>query len=484
MTFSAPVLHDRGCGWHLDLRSHIMFSPDRFEGADLARGFWKATYLHETAHWMRYQSSTIGLMLTLLQRAKAITAMSAISALSSSSRATLVRRFHSGAPVWSTEGRFDPGHLGDDFALMGQSWLDLQVVYTLLFDANGIDGFAWQYDEALGCALSDAWRAAASFPGMLPHPGNAVADHLCRDLPRIDPRTGRTITTRSLWECASALDELRTDGLTADDRAQVNELVQYKLDEPEYGAPWVWANNQCAGGTTPDMFHVVVHLSMNPPLPFWDPAATAMTWENLYPPARFVRLYRAVAENSFLHEMIARSQVPAGLLDEIASLAGVPVGRIPGVPAFDGGAHPAVAQPVTGGHNAVVKNALTLSHLLDETPLEAVWPTIESVHAQDGDDDWDQWLATLRSRTRFTAPILMSFADGHYSAGSAEPVLNDVDMASFVRGAWGFGVLDELIQGRPSAAAEQLFLPSKLRIDTSVEKFIDRYVTDPGAPWW
>lgn len=483
MAFPAPMLHDRGCGWYLDLRSHIMFSRDKLEGSDIARGFWKAAYLHETAHWMRYQSSTIGLLLTLLQRAKAITAMRAISELPRLLRVDLIRRLRSGTPVWSTERGFDPNHLGEDFALMGQSWLDLQVVFTLLFDANGIDGIAWQYDEALGCALSDAWRAAASFPGMLPHPGNAVADHLCRDFPKLSPQTGRTITTRSLWECASTLDELRTNGLTADDQSQLAELVRYKLDEPEYGAPWAWANGQCVGGTTPDMFQLVVHLAMNPPLPFWDPAVTAMSWEDLYPPARFARLYRTVAENSFLHETVVSSRVPAGLLEEIASLSSVPVGRVPGVPDFDVSLHPAVAQPTTGGHNAVVKNALTLSHLLDESPLEAVWPTIESVHVHDG-EDWGKWLATMQSRTRFAAPILMSFADGHYSAGLVEPVLSDVDMASFVRGAWGFGVLDELIQGRPSAAAEQLFIPRDLRIETSVEKFIDRYVSEPGAPWW
>lgn len=45
-------------------------------------------------------------------------------------------------------------------------------------------------------------------------------------------------------------------------------------------------------------------------------------------------------------------------------------------------------------------------------------------------DDWGQWLTTRQSRMRFTAPILMSFAGGHYSAGAVEPVLSDLDMAT------------------------------------------------------
>jgi hypothetical protein len=201
------------------------------------------------------------------------------------------------------------------------------------------------------------------------------------------------------------------------------------------------------------------------------------------PPARFARLYRTVAEHSYFHELIVDAHIPDGLLAEVASLSGVPIGRIPAVPVFDVAAHPAVAQSLAGGHNAVVKSALTLSHLLNGSPHEAVWPTVESVHAVD-DHDWDKWLKAKLSLTRFTAPILMSFADGQFSAGTVEPVLSSADMASFVRRAWDFGVLDELLQGRRSAAAEQLFLPSDLRIEAPVEKFIDRYVSGSRPLRW
>ncbi|MCX4598446.1 hypothetical protein OG819_55950 [Streptomyces sp. NBC_01549] len=153
--FAAPLLSAGPCGWHLDLRSHILFSPDRFESDEDARDFWHATYQHEIAHWVRYQTSSIGLLLVLLQRARAITAQRAIQEVPDRMRDQIVERFRAGHPLWSYESGYDPSMAGSEFALMGQIWLDLRFTYEALLDFENLRGVRWRAADAVGNAISD-----------------------------------------------------------------------------------------------------------------------------------------------------------------------------------------------------------------------------------------------------------------------------------------------------------------------------------------
>ena len=112
-----------------------MFSPHAFDGdRATVSPFWQFTFHHETAHWVRWQSSSIGMLLSALQRARGITANNALCNLDKKTRTRVIEDALNGVPIWTLESGYAPGFAGEDFALSGQFWLDHYVAYKVLFD--------------------------------------------------------------------------------------------------------------------------------------------------------------------------------------------------------------------------------------------------------------------------------------------------------------------------------------------------------------
>ncbi|MFE7236387.1 hypothetical protein ACFVAF_38475 [Streptomyces sp. NPDC057596] len=475
--FAAPLLSAGSCGWHLDLRSHILFSPDRYESDPDARDFWNATYQHEIAHWIRYQTSSIGLLLVLLQRARAITAQQAIQELPGRTRDQIIQRFRAGHPLWSFASGYDPSVAGAEFALMGQFWLDLRFTYEVLFDFEKLSGIRWHAADAVGSAISDAWRAAESFSGMAMHPGNEIADGLLHGRVRPVVVNGHHLTTRSLWESASTLDELRPKWTPDDNNfSELSKLVRYKLDEPVYGGAWKVANQLCQAGTTPEMFLVVVHIATNPALPYWGSPITRLDWDDLYPPSRFLRIYELIARNMYLHDIVGRGREEdlAQLLELITRQAGVqyadPITHAE--PGLD--SHPAANQHLVGDLNAVIRSSLYLRHHWSESPSRFILPSTSQAYAMadGGKDEIDR----LRLVSSAAEPPLMQFADGLWSG----PFFHDRHPA-FLLNAWAHNTLDALITG--GDPEDQSYLPAQARQDAVLERFRQRYLADNFAAW-
>lgn len=476
--FPPPVLTEAACGWSLDLRSHIMFSPDAFESDPGSRDFWHATYQHEIAHWVRYQTSSIGLLLTVLQRARAITAQRAINELPDSTRAAVVNRLRAGQPLWTFDSGYDPSLAGPEFAVMGQAWLDLYYAYQLLFDISAVAPLRWHPDEALGSALSDGWRAACSFSGMNQHPGNYVADRLYRG--KVKPVTidGYHLTTRSLWESASTLDELRSDSRDGETLRQLEKLVTYKLEEPGYGGPWAVANRMCPGGTTVIMFLVAVHIATNPPLPYWDQSVRSLTWSDLYPPLRFVKVYDYLRSNLYLHEALEgnREGVPE-ILDTILRESGItyaiPIGGGHGQLTLD--VHPSVSQPIVGDLNTVIRSGLFLRSHWADSPSRFIMPSTSKAYGLVVNDRDE--IETLRRVEGASHPPLLQFSDGLHTGG----LLTNSQQGTYCSGAWGHNTLDALILGK--SVVEQSYLPKGMRVDDPFERFQRNYLAGRTLAW-
>lgn len=475
--FAAPLLSAGPCGWHLDLRSHILFSPDRYESDEDARDFWNATYQHEIAHWVRYQTSSIGLLLVLLQRARAITAQRAILELPDHMRDQVVERFRAGHPLWSFESGHDPSVAGDEFALMGQIWLDLRFTYEALLDMENLRGVRWHAADAVGSAISDAWRAAEAFSGMTEHPGNEIADGLLHGRMRPIVVNGHHLTTRSLWESASTLDELRPKwGADADNFVELSRLVRYKMDEPVYGGAWKAANQLCQTGTTPEMFLLVVHIATNPALPYWGSPVTRLHWDDLYPPSRFLRIYEFIARNMYLHDILADGQEEgiAQVLDLIPRKAGVGYAAPITHAEPDLDSHPAADQHLVGDLNAVIRSSLYLRHHWSESPSRFILPSTSHVYAMaDGGKDEIDRLSLVWSAAH---PPLMQFTDGLWSG----PLFHERRPA-FLLNAWAHNTLDTLITG--GDPEDQSYLPEQARRDGAFERFRQRYLTEHVAAW-
>ena len=324
-------------GSHLDLRSHIAFFDDALQPSAAQRSapFWNSVHLHERAHWIRLRGSSVGLLLALLQRARIKTAEEALSLISKKQGLDLINHRKESA-IWSYKTGYEPGLAGEDFALYGQFWLDLRYAADLIFDSDRISGFPWHGADSIRCAIADAWNFSSGLPGYLPFPGNSIAEAFLQGDVTIEPfpqyswvRTFRkgvegieqrplglfpsepALTTRLLWECASSLDEMAQALRLKDDIASHDpdliRLLNLKMSETSYGLPWQLARHMCGlAGTTALLFLIAVDIAMNPPLPFLEPLKP-QSWEDFYPPSRFLKAYQVIAEISSLHEINARN---------------------------------------------------------------------------------------------------------------------------------------------------------------------------------
>ncbi|MFI5801115.1 hypothetical protein [Streptomyces sp. NPDC051677] len=392
-------------------------------------------------------------------------------------RDQIVARFRAGHPVWSFEFGYDPSVAGAEFALMGQFWLDLRFTYQAIFDFEKLSEVRWHAADAVGSAISDAWRAAESFTGMTMHPGNEIADGLLRGRVRPIVVNGHHLTTRSLWESASTLDELRSGCDSDDDNfAELSQLVRYKLDEPVYGGAWKVANQLCRAGTTPEMFLVAVHIATNPALPFWSSPVTRLDWDDLYPPSRFLRIYEFIARNMYLHDIVGRGQEDdlSQVLKLLSSQAGVPYADPIGYSELDLDSHPAASQHLVGDLNTVIRKSLYLRHHWSESPSRFILPNTSQVYTMDdgGKDEIDR----LRLVSSAAEPPLMQFADGLWSG----PFFKD-RLSAFLLNAWARNTLDALITG--GDLEDQSYLPAQARQDEAFERFRQRYLADNMAVW-
>jgi hypothetical protein len=309
-----------------------MFSPHAFDGEEAGESpFWKFTYQHEVAHWVRWQSSSIGLLLSALQRARGLTAYKALCGLDTRTRAQIIYEARNGAPIWTLESGYAPGFAGEDFALSGQFWLDQYIAYQVLLDDSALGRFRCP-EESFSCAIADAWLAFSTFPNIMGHPGNAVAENIFTGRIESVVRFGYRLTTRSLFECASTLDELRPGEKHAEDvwRDQVR-MINYKLEDEAYGGPWQVANRMCPDGTNAKMVQLAVHIALNPPLPFWDENVKNLSWSDLYPPARFIKVYEYISRfPKSLHEVFDKNSLEDAveiLIGIIRQNSGVPYAK-------------------------------------------------------------------------------------------------------------------------------------------------------------
>jgi hypothetical protein len=474
--FPAPVLRSGTCGWRVDLRSHVLFADQPFEGGEQSRDFWLATYRHETAHWVRYQTSSIGLLLTLLLRARAVTGQRALNVLPRDARSRVMRQSLTGTPIWHFGGGFNAEFAGHGFALQGQAWLDLEYAYQLLFDIDTVH-MRWSPLEALNSAISDAWRAAASFPGATAHPGNHVADHLVLGAPARVTFRGTSLTTRSLWECASTIDELwfdsRPDAATQRD---LERLVGFKLADAVYGGPWLAAKSLCGSALTHEAFLALIHIAANPELPFWTNDMRPFQWDDIYPPTRFLVALRCLADKPQLIPLCGNT---GEQLDEfvfrLCRDAGLSYARplAEGALALD--EHPGLNQPVVGDLNAVVRAGLFLRSAWSGSLRRAVFPAFPSVYRSRGDEESMRLTQLVHAAS---LPILMDFEDGLY----ASSLLTEQQQGAFCLHAWGHNALDGWIRGNPTGS-QQDYLPRQTRVPKPEERFADEYLRGDLLMW-
>lgn len=453
--------------WRLDLESHVLFAPELADGPEDGRYFWSTSFQHEVGHWVRWQSSSIGLLLSLLRRARTITACNSLNRLTDKGRAWIID-FVKARPLWSYAAGYEPNLVDPDFALSGQMWLDMLCLESLLLDsADGIVG-TWPGDAAVGPALSDAWRAAESFPMMATHPGNSFADHFFSELPtEVALRTpDRRLTTRSIWESACSLDELSIHPHGQDaDIPDHRWMLRAKLKSDRYGFA-VRIAQELTGPVSAKLFGLVAWLATDPPLPFLH-TQEPIRWSDFSPPYRFMRLYSALGANPVLRDPPSDHGVYE-FADDLLRAAGLSRAQWPETPIrdeiwgiekdrlvptrdmrLDFHSHPKAGQRFVGSLNMLVKASLALRAVFAEMPSKYAYPHIDDIYMSNGDGQ--DLIYRANSVRSLLVPLAMDFKDGLHQGGmdpaTLAPIISRQDVVDYIAGVYFRASLDSFIKG-------------------------------------
>lgn len=476
--------------WRLDLDSLIIFSPEAYaeggSGGDEQRVFWSARFQHEVAHWTRWQSTSVGLALTLMRRAAGLRAQQSLAATGVANRRRLIRIAES-RPIWSRETDYEPGLIDEDFALNGQFWLDLDYAFKLLFEPAEVEGLHWFSDGALSSALTDAWLAAGSFPSLTSTPDGLHVDELLTFGPTSAPlwfsRDFEPLSTRGIWESACTLDELRevAELESSNDSEEYLRLLRKKLSSSRYGGAWAFAR-QVVPGIRPHVFQALATISCDPPMPFLGGYDAAISFEDIYPPARLARLCSALSDRSSLLAQLNRELV----LEEehcsvLAGCAGLAVASWPSSPPergimvglegrrapvagwqLDLSSHPGVDQPVVGHANARIRASIALRSAFKEAPDVFLRPSIRNIFTANSAENL-QWLTDSARAAFLLQPFIMDFADGVCISGfgaSVAGLLTEAQIDAYCSSLGSHALFNAFLSGRPVRTSG---LPRSLR---------------------
>ncbi len=491
--------------WRLDLSSHVLFGPDQGHGA--TDSFFDDTaYHHEVGHWIRWQSTSIGFLSTMLRRAGGITAHNSLAALTAEQRRQLRRATERG-PLWSHATGCDAGLAGEAFKFLGVLWLDIDYLDALLFDIRGVAQHRWDVDAATARALTEAWRAADGFrygAPIAPFPGNDADGWILAEPPSAHPRWltayDPNLTLRTIWESASTLDELSVSIMGDDERrATRNQLVNAKLESPRYGYAWHLANKY-SPGITPRGFQILAHFAADPPIPFFSQDFQPVIWSEFYPPIRFARACVALDDMPQVARKLNSSQDASESLGVLAEATGLPIADWPefghrskttlgshGVPRglrhVDWAVNdvPGLQQAAVGSLNVIGKASLGLRATFDNATEAYVWPAeAQLMYADKNDRDF---LHHLNQATALLTPLLQHVGGITQPAGieappSSSALLSESDCSHYMNSVYTRGVTTTFLTGRdfrsqgfPPGLADEASYRDGVESLTSTDRF-------------
>lgn len=287
------------------------------------------TLFHEHIHWSQQNATTVGAFLSYLRYSQENTAVQWLLALSSDERTRVIAgRFDANPqPIVGLDkgGNRSPYMVpgSHDLNMLRQIWHDHLLVQTMFYNSALQDTANFKRETVLGEVICDTLLILRERSGK-PLNGNEAIQVRAFFTPGdgvvFASVNGERITTCSLMEAHATSSELLNllhwalgkdlsrvnAGLTFE---KVMERVQYRFSVGDYGIParifarilgcglnaWlIWAPT----------FHLILDLSLNPPLPPLVVEAPgdqkAWSWAELYPPLRFVRLCDAVSKMGLL----------------------------------------------------------------------------------------------------------------------------------------------------------------------------------------
>ena len=286
--------------------------------------------IHESGHWARFNGSSLGILLTFMRRTRDLAAARLLQSLDRTQHARLADLRQSGTPLFAT-GRFAAAdHVDPQIAYLATSWFDLYHAYRMMLGSpsNSITDVPNPV-AALDSAVFSTWYQSAG-RGMLPfEPGVAVEGPAS-----IIVFDGIQLTTRHLLENAAVCDEFYPNSIGAlkgvRDATWTRRLG--KQWDAGYGLPHRLASTIAGRHLDPSTTLTLIDFALNPQVPGLTHGAQTVAFDDLYPPARFVRAAHAIATTGALTEaQHPTSHVITETHNHIAGETGMAMGRVDAV---------------------------------------------------------------------------------------------------------------------------------------------------------
>jgi len=339
------------------LPSHLLskVQPQRSENEALILANtlkFSLTHIHEWNHWFQHIGTTVGLFLEFVRHSQSALFMKWIKEQPVAIRSNifdgrftknkpLVQLDRSGAPIAAA------GSPNDPINFVVQAWYDHQFLHEFISDSTMADRYGMIGAPGFSNVMADVALFTCDDMGFrsseYERAGHMGARRwfFAQDqrFPLVKVN-GRRITTKSLMECAATISEISyIQGhplFLADESpnsAKVVSDVKKKLLQTQYGHPIEGFSKFVTGSTFADSASIYSTLSatifaaLNPPLPpvFVGPKANgeSWSWDEIYPPIRYLKLCRAVNSVGPLNTNAESSEIEA-YIGALIEASGVP----------------------------------------------------------------------------------------------------------------------------------------------------------------
>lgn len=273
-------------GAELDLRSQLLFLDftDALVANDPITKLVSSgsTYIHESSHWSHVHGSSIGVLLTLLQRVRDASAVEFSRRLTRSDRQLIARSWRGGHSI---ESGLRQLAFSDAAQSVGQTWLDLYHTWQVLIDPETLDGPRSLPLRSMDSAVRTTWFQSAG-KEMTPL---CSSHHKPVLLNTVEGGPPPTITTRLLLECAAALDEIfvhSTGSMAQYADSEFGTMLESAV-ETEYGLPWRYAQRLAGREVGLLTVQALIDFALNPPVPGLQQDVDQVEWIGFYPPFRY-----------------------------------------------------------------------------------------------------------------------------------------------------------------------------------------------------
>ena len=322
-----------------------LYTPELAENPEISKlQDYDLALVHENCHWLHHHGTTFGIFLTFLRRLQQNTTYEWLRNLPKPKLTRLLELRRAGRPIMAIHpesGQLTSRHQDHTLDILSQILHDILYIQNLFMDPSNMVSTVGSVGAFFGEICGDIFLLASAH-GLLDYPGN---DHARRSFRFEDDQFGLVqfgqtrVGAAHIMESLALSSELqKIADMTPGREGWIDEsLIAAKVDgmlSSSYGIPFRLMAS-ILGMTRPrrviellPALNALCFAALNPPLP---PVVTAppahreaWSWSELYPPARFCLLCRALPRVGLLSAEAGHDDT-LNYLRYLSDASGVPI---------------------------------------------------------------------------------------------------------------------------------------------------------------